>query len=186
MREPSTVTHAPATGLPTPSRTIPLTVHSENRSTTASTVVVLPATTTPGLLSRGSKKGLDADQRKRNGPAGNSNRYAPSPPVVTLWPVPAPSVTRTCAPESGASGLKVAPKYAARLTMPWTIPVVGARGVTTVEEGTVGASAAPHAVSSDITAQSAHVGATWRTIGESGGNFGKGVLAGGQKMIRGR
>src|SRR5262245_50279379 len=57
--------------------------------------------------------------------------------------------------------------------MPWTIPVVGAGGVTTVEEGTVGASAAPHAVSSDITAQSAHVGAILRAIGESARNIEK-------------
>ena len=79
----------------------------------------------------------------------------------------------------------MAPKYAVRLTMPWTIPVVDAGGVTTVEEGTVGASAAPHAVSSDITAQSAHVGATLRTICESA-RIEKGVLADGQKMIRER
>src|ERR1044071_243721 len=151
---PSAVTDAPATGLPTPSRTMPLTLHSANRSTTASTVVVLPATTTPGLLSRVSKK-LDADQRKRNGPAGNSNRYAPSLPVVALWPAPGPSMTSTCAPESGASGLKGAPNDAARLRMPWTTPVVAAGGGTTVEEGTVGESAAPHAVSSDATTNSA-------------------------------
>jgi hypothetical protein len=38
------------------------------------------------------------------------------------------------------------------------MPVVGAGGVTTAEEGPVGASgAAPHAVSSDIIARSAKV-----------------------------
>jgi hypothetical protein len=46
--------------------------------------------------------------------------------------------------------------------MPWTTPVIGAGGFTTVEEGTVGVS--PHALSSDITAQSAHAGALVRTI----------------------
>ena len=121
------------------------------RNITVSTVVVLPAITVPGSLSRGSKP--CADQRRRNGPGGNSNRYAPPAAVVALWPAPAPSVTSTCAPETGASGLKTAPKYASRFTMPWTMPVVG--GVTTAEEGPVGVSdSALHAVSSGITAQS--------------------------------
>jgi len=56
------------------------------------------------------------------------------------------------------SGEKTRPKYASRLTMPWTMPVTGAGGVTTVEEGPVGVSdAVPHALTSDITAQSATV-----------------------------
>src|SRR5262245_13000033 len=67
--------------------------------------------------------------------------------------------------------------------MPWTIPVVGAGGVTTVEEGMVGASAAPHAISSDITAQSAHAGAILRTIGDCLG-ISKGFWADEQNTIR--
>jgi hypothetical protein len=52
------------------------------------------------------------------------------------------------------------------------------------EEGTVGV-LPPHAVSSDITAQSAHF-AILRTICESARNIEKGVLADEQKMIRER
>src|SRR6185436_1571426 len=106
------------------------------------TVVVLPAITVPESLSRGSKP--CADPRTRNGPAGSSNRYAPSAPVVTLWPAPGPSVTRTCAPDSGPSESTPpwVPYTVSCLRIPWTIPVVA----TGTDEGAVGVSDAPHAV----------------------------------------
>src|SRR4051812_39896941 len=151
---------ASAIGFPALSRMVPLTLHSgigrchDKRSTTLSSVTVVPAATVPGSLSRDSFPGHD--QRTRNGPGGNSNRYAPSAPVVTVWPAPGPSVTVTGAPVTGPCGNEPWETYPSCMTTPWTTPVVAAGAGDGADEGAVGTCDPPQAVRVDISPTSTH------------------------------